>query len=196
MNICYRKFMKPLLDRVAALLFLCILSPLLFLIAVAVKISSPGPFLYIAERTGYRGKPFRIWKFRTMVQDAEKKGGGTTSLNDPRIFPLGKILRRWKLDELPQLINVLKGEMSFVGPRPELPVYSEQYSEEELAIFNVLPGITDYSSVEFRSLDKVVGEGDADAVYMEKGFKRKNALRLRYARELSISTDAKILLAT
>ena len=130
------------------------------------------------------------------MQDAEQKGGGTTSLNDPRIFSLGRMLRRWKLDELPQLVNVLKGDMSFVGPRPELPVYSEQYSEEERAILNVLPGITDYSSVEFRSLDKVVGEGDADAVYMEKVFKRKNALRLRYARELSISTDAKILWAT
>ncbi len=123
-------------------------------------------------------------------------GGGTTGLDDPRILPFGKILRRFKLDELPQVINVLKGDMSLVGPRPELPYYTDKYTNDELIILSVKPGITDFSSIEFSSLDEVVGKSNADKVYEEKVLKRKNQLRIKYVNERSFVLDLKILSLT
>ena len=123
------------------------------------------PVLYRPLRGGYRAKPFRIFKFRTMVKNADKIGGGTTALNDKRITRVGAILRKTKLDEIPQLFNVLVGTMSFIGPRPELLKYTDAYDETEKHILNVRPGITDFSSISFISLDEIVGAENADEMY-------------------------------
>ncbi len=131
-----------------------------------------------------------------MVVDAEKIGGGTTALKDSRITRLGKFLRKYKLDELPQVLNVIKGDMSIVGPRPELAQYTGLYKGEELVILSVRPGITDYSSMKFSALDEVVGAGDADRVFEETVLARKNGLRIRYVRERTFSGDIKIILQT
>lgn len=187
---------KRLFDIMVAALALLLTSPAWIIIAIGVKISSPGPILYKGVRTGKNGRPFRILKFRTMVINAEKKGGGTTALNDPRIFPLGRVLRKFKLDEVPQLVNVLRGEMSLVGPRPELTQYTDQYSEEERQILSVLPGITDFSSVRFSALDEIVGATNADQVFEQQVLPEKNRLRLEYVRTQSWSTDLKILVGT
>ena len=187
---------KRFVDIVISLIALPLLFFPFLLIAIIIKATSPGPAFYLGFRTGLGGKPFKIIKFRTMVVDAEKLGGGTTAFNDPRIFPFGRVLRKYKLDELPQFINVLKGEMSAVGPRPELPQYTDQYHDDELLILSVRPGITDFSSVEFSSLDEIVGAGDADKVYEERVLKKKNQLRIKYVKEQSFLLDIKILFKT
>ena len=170
--------------------------PLLFLVAVAVKLSSPGPVFYRGLRTGRHGVPFRLFKFRTMVVDAESKGGTTTGKNDPRVTRWGSFLRKYKLDELPQLFNVLRGDMSLVGPRPEVAEYTDRFSEEERQILSVRPGITDYSSLEFSDLQAVVGDKDVDETFRKLVLPRKNALRLKYVREASFWVDLRILAAT
>jgi len=131
-----------------------------------------------------------------MIVNAEQKGGGTTALNDPRVFPFGRILRHVKLDELPQLLNVLRGEMSLVGPRPELPRYTDQYNADEKMILSVPPGITDYSSIRFSSLDEVVGARNADAEFEKNVLPEKNRLRLHYVQSRSFFGDLKILFLT
>ena len=185
--------MKRGFDLLAASAGLLLLWPLLLLIAILVKIDSPGPVLYRGERTGRYGKPFHILKFRSMVVDAERLGGFSTAQNDPRVTRLGRFLRRFKLDELPQLFNVLRGEMSVVGPRPEVPAYTRLYVGEELLILTVLPGITDYSSIKFSQLDKVLGEIDADRVYEETVRPAKNALRVQYVKNRGFKTDVDII---
>lgn len=188
--------LKRLFDIVVAALLLIVSSPLMLVIAIAIQIDSRGAVFYRGVRAGRNGKPFRIFKFRTMVRDAENVGGGTTALNDPRVTRVGRHLRRVKLDEIPQLINVLMGEMSMVGPRPELLQYTAQYDADERQILNVRPGITDYSSIEFSSLDSVVGDANADRIYEERVLPRKNQLRLQYAREHTLWGDVKILFIT
>ncbi len=187
---------KRIFDTGVAFVLLLIVLPLALLFAVGILISSPGPIFYLGKRTGFNGRPFLIFKFRTMVVDAERRGGGTTALDDPRIFPFGRFLRRYKLDELPQLLNVLRGEMSLVGPRPELPVYTERYTEAEREILSVLPGITDLSSIRFSSLDEFVGKHDADRMFEENVLPEKNRLRLHYVKSRSFAGDIKILFMT
>lgn len=188
--------LKRVFDVIAAGTLFLLTLPVWVIAASGIYFSSPGPVLYFGIRTGWRGRPFRILKFRTMVADAERQGGGTTALNDPRIFPFGRFLRDYKIDELPQLLNVLRGEMSLVGPRPELHKYTERYSTEERAILSVLPGITDYSSIRFSALDQMVGESDADGVFERCVLPEKNHLRLKYVRTRSFWVDVKILVLT
>ena len=187
---------KRAMDLAISLAALPALLPLFALIAVGVKLSSPGPVFYLGLRTGRGGRPFRIVKFRTMSVDAERTGGGTTALDDPRVFRFGRILRKYKLDELPQVFNVLAGQMSLVGPRPELPVYTDLYQGDELAILAVRPGITDYSSIEFSSLDEIVGAENADRVFEEQVLARKNRLRVKYALERSLGGDVALIFRT
>jgi lipopolysaccharide/colanic/teichoic acid biosynthesis glycosyltransferase len=188
--------LKRTFDVLVSILALVLFGPLLVLIAVRIKRDSPGPVFYRGLRTGRYGKPFRIFKFRTMIADAERRGGTTTGRDDPRITRVGATLRRYKLDELPQLLNVLRGEMSFVGPRPEVAEYTDQYSEEEREILSVRPGITDLSSIEFHDLQAVVGRQDPDEEFRRRVLPRKNALRLQYARTASFCGDLRILLTT
>ena len=186
--------LKRLFDIIACFIALPFLLPFFAVIAIIIKLNSPGPAFYRGWRTGLGGKPFRIFKFRTMVVNSEELGGGTTALNDPRIFRFGSFLRKYKLDEFAQIFNVLKGEMSLVGPRPELPQYTNQYKGEELLILQVRPGITDYSSIEFSSLDKIVGSENADRVFEERILTRKNQLRIKYVKERTFFRDIGLIL--
>lgn len=187
--------MKRTLDLVLSLLAVVAFAPLLGVIALTIRLTSRGPIFYRGWRTGFRGVPFRIWKFRTMIVDAEQLGT-TTHVHDPRITRVGRVLRKWKLDELPQLFNVINGEMSFVGPRPEVEEHTSLYSEEERAILSVRPGITDLASIRFVRLAEELGSEDPHTVYVTRVRAEKNALRLRYVREQSLSGDVRIVLAT
>ena len=193
--------MYPLLKRVfdilSALVSLIILSPLLAVIAIRIIKDSPGPVFFRGTRTGRFGKPFRIYKFRTMVINAEKLGGPSTSDNDPRITRVGRPLRKYKVDELPQLINILKGEMSFVGPRPEVPQYVALFSEDEKIILTVRPGITDWASIGNPDEGAALADSpDPEKTYLEKIRPEKIRLQLAYVRSPSFWTDIRILAET
>jgi len=188
--------LKRAFDLIVCILALPVLALPFLLIAALIRLESPGPVFYRGVRTGRLGKPFRIFKFRTMAPDAENAGGGTTALRDPRITRVGAFLRKYKLDELPQVFNVIQGEMSLVGPRPELLEYTRRYRGEEQLILTVRPGITDHSSVAFSSLDELVGERDADAVFEQRVLPEKNRLRVQYVKEQSFATDLRILCKT
>jgi lipopolysaccharide/colanic/teichoic acid biosynthesis glycosyltransferase len=192
----YSRYIKRGLDLIFAALLFLLLLPIFILISSVILISSGSPIFYRAQRCGYHGKPFCIFKFRTMIKDADKTGGQTTALNDKRITKAGHFLRKTKLDEIPQLINIIKGEMSFVGPRPELIKYIIEYNEEERMILEVKPGITDYSSLEFINLDLMVGENNADEVYENIILPLKNKLRMKYVEVISFRTDCKLFLDT
>ena len=191
----YNRYVKRVIDFVAALFLLILTSPLFLIISLIIIIDTGFPVFYKPLRAGYKNKPFHIYKFRTMVKDADK-GDGTTALNDPRITRSGKILRKLKLDEIPQFINVLNGTMSFIGPRPELLRYTEQYMDEEKLILEVRPGITDFSSIVFINLDEIVGEENPDEMYEKYVLKKKNELRVKYAKEVSAKTDAMLFINT
>ncbi len=195
-NSIYNRLVKPIIGFILALALFLILWPIYLILAIAVAVESGFPVLYTPLRGGYRNKPFRIYKFRSMVKNADKIGGGTTALHDPRITKVGNFLRKTKLDEIPQLFNILRGNMSFIGPRPELLQYTDQYEGEEKLILEVRPGITDYSSIEFINLDEIVGQGNADEMYEKYVLKKKNQLRIKYAKEVSFVTDVKLFAKT
>ncbi len=187
---------KRAFDLVAAVIGIVLVSPLLLLIAVLVKLDSPGPVLYLGTRIGKDGRPFRIYKFRSMVANAEQVGTTATAHLDPRITRVGQFIRHYKLDELPQLFNVLAGDMSLVGPRPEVEEHTSCYSEEERSILSVKPGITDLSSIRFVNLNQLLGTENANQVFIEKYRAEKNRLRLEYVRTQSFSSDFCILAYT
>jgi lipopolysaccharide/colanic/teichoic acid biosynthesis glycosyltransferase len=190
-------FLKRILDLIIALFGLVLLSPLLVAIATWVKFSSPGPVLYAGARVGRDGVPFRMLKFRTMVVNADRIGGSSTSADDARLTSAGRFLRRFKLDELPQLMNVLRGDMSFVGPRPQVEWAVKLYSPEERRLLSVRPGITDFASLQFRNEGEILrGSSDPDRDYLEKIAPHKIRLGLYYVRHCSFFVDAKILAAT
>lgn len=191
----YNRFFKRIIDFIIAFFLLIAALPFLVIISLIIVIDSGFPIFYKPLRDGYKSKPFHIYKFRTMVKDADK-GDGTTALNDPRITRAGKILRKLKLDEIPQLINVLNSTMSFIGPRPELLKYTERYEGEEKLILQVRPGITDFSSIEFINLDEIVGEENPDEMYEKYVLKQKNQLRIKYAKEVSLKTDIALFTKT
>ena len=188
---------KRIFDILCSFLGLLILSPLFLRIAWRIRMEDGGPFFYRGERVGLHGKPFHIFKFRTMVVDAEKIGGSSTSDDDPRITKIGRFLRKYKLDELPQLINVLAGDMSLVGPRPEIKRYTDLYTEEQKAIFTVRPGITDWASIWNPDEGALLkGSSDPDKDYMEKIRPEKIRLQMKYVRERSFWADVKIIFLT
>lgn len=191
----YNRVFKRIIDFLLALVASIIITPIILVIGILIAIEDGFPVFYTPLRGGYHGKAFHIIKLRTMYKGADKLGG-TTALNDPRITKIGKILRKLKLDELPQIYNVLTGTMSFVGPRPELLRYTDAYSDEEKTILAVRPGITDFSSIEFISLDEIVGAENADEMYEKYVLKKKNQLRIKYAEEVSIGTDVKLFFKT
>jgi lipopolysaccharide/colanic/teichoic acid biosynthesis glycosyltransferase len=192
----YNIFIKRMLGFFIALTLFILLLPVMFIISVVIVVDSGFPYIYKAERGGYKRKSFIIYKFRTMVNNADKIGGRTTALDDKRITKIGKFLRKTKLDEIPQLINIIKGEMSFVGPRPELLIYTSQYKGIENYILEVRPGITDFSSIEFIDLDNIVGRENADEIYEKYVLRRKNYLRLKYVSSVSFLVDCKLFLLT
>ena len=191
----YSKVVKRILDLLLALILLIPGLILMIPLAVWVKLDSPGPVFYRAVRGGYHNQPFRIFKFRSMVVDADKTGG-CTAKNDDRVTRAGRIMRRLKMDELPQLFNIIKGDMSFVGPRPELLLYTEQYTEEQQCIMWVRPGITDRSSIVYIAQDEIVGEEDPVANFERLILPEKNRLRVEYAKTQSFKLDAQLFWET
>jgi len=189
--------MKRTIDLILAMLGVILLSPVLTAVALLIKFDSRGPIFYRGVRIGRYGNPFRIFKFRTMVEDAEKLGGASTPEDDPRVTRMGRFLRKYKLDELPQILNVISGEMSLVGPRPQVPWAVKLYTQEERTILNVRPGITDYASVRFRDEGEILrGSANPDKEYFEKIHPEKMRLSLEYVRNQSVWLDCKILLKT
>lgn len=189
--------LKRLFDIIFSTVGLITVSPFLIFSAVMIKLDSKGPVFYRGIRIGKYGKPFKIYKFRTMVADAEKLGGPSTADDDPRVTKMGRFLRKYKLDELPQLINVLKGEMSFVGPRPEVRVEVETYNSEEKKVLNVKPGITDYASLVFHNEGEILkGSSNPHQTYREKIRPEKLRLALKYVERHSFLVDMKIILET
>lgn len=189
------KIPKRLFDIIFSILGITLLFPIYLVIAILIKISSKGPIFFKGQRTGQFGKPFYIYKFRSMYVGSEFKAG-TTSKNDLRITSVGKYIRKYKLDELPQLINVFKGEMSFVGPRPELRKYTDLYQGEELLILEAKPGITDISSIKFSNLNELIDDSDPDKSFESNILKTKNLLRIKYVKESTFLGDLKLILQT
>lgn len=188
---------KRLFDIVVSSAGLLLAAPVLAAIAIAIKIDCPGPVFYRGMRIGRNGKPFRMFKFRTMVPNADKMGGPSTASDDPRLTRMAGFLKKYQLDELPQLIDVFRGEMSLVGPRPEVKVYVDMYTEEEKAILTVRPGMTDYASLwDFHEGEVLRGSQDPEKTYMEKIRPEKIRLQLKYVRERSLVVDLRILLMT
>ena len=189
--------LKRLMDIVVSGCALAVLWPVLLLIAIAIKIDDPGPVFYRQVRVGRGGKTFRIYKFRTMVVDADKKGLAITVGRDNRITRMGAFLRKTKLDELAQLINVFTGEMSFVGPRPEVPKYVDMYTPYQRQVLLVRPGITDYASIAYRNEnDLLAGADDPEKMYIEKIMPDKIELNMKYLREISPLADIRLILST
>lgn len=190
-------FAKRAFDLVASLLGLVILSPLLILVSILIKLESRGPVLYAANRVGKDGVMFKMYKFRSMVINADKIGGSSTPDDDPRITKMGKFVRRTKLDELPQLINVVNGTMSLVGPRPQVKWAVDLYTPEQRRVLTVQPGITDYASLNFPNEGEILrGSTDPDRDYMEKIHPEKMRLSLEYLDKRSMGTDIGIIFQT
>jgi len=187
---------KRLFDLLFALFGIIILSPLFLAVAILIKKEDKGEIFYKPERVGKNGKKFICYKFRTMVENAENLGGPSTAYEDERLTKIGVFLRRYKIDEFPQLINILKGQMSVVGPRPQVEEYTSKYEGEQKLILTVKPGLTDYASIEFINLDKILGNVNVDEKYRTEIEPKKNELRLRYAKEHNFWIDLKIIYRT
>ncbi len=188
---------KRVFDVLVCSIALALLSPLLLVLAAVIKKNDGGPVFFRGVRIGKEGRPFNMYKLRTMVACAEKMGASSTPEDDPRITDVGRFLRKYKLDELPQLMNVLKGDMSLVGPRPEVPSAVELYSAEYKRLLTVKPGMTDYASIRFRNEGEILkGSQDPDKDYREKIAPEKIRLGLEYVGRASLVTDLKIIVAT
>jgi lipopolysaccharide/colanic/teichoic acid biosynthesis glycosyltransferase len=190
--------LKRLFDIIFSLVGLIISLPFLFLFSVLIKLESPGPAFYSGERAGRGGKTFKMFKFRSMVMNADKIGGPSTSADDPRLLKIGKFLRRFQLDELPQFMNILKGDMSFVGPRPEVPSEVETYDKEtKEIILSVKPGLTDLATLEDVHEEEILrGAPDPHEAYRRLIQPRKLKLAKEYVRTRSFWLDIKIILKT
>lgn len=188
---------KRLFDLAAAGTGLLVLAPLLAAIAAVILVEDGRPVFFRQERVGRDGRPFRIWKFRTMVRDAERRGTAITVGRDPRITRIGHWLRRFKLDELPQLWNVVRGEMSLVGPRPEVPRYVALYTPEQRRVLALVPGITDPASIAYRDEAALLAESDdPERLYVERIMPDKIRINLDYAARRSLWSDLRVILET
>ena len=193
----YEEYGKRVFDFAASTIGLLLLFPVLLVLALLVKLTSAGPVFYRQERVGRGGRIFRIAKLRSMFEDADKRGPLITSARDSRITPVGRMLRRFKLDELPQLWNVVKGEMSLVGPRPEVPQYVEFYSAAQRRVFMVRPGITDPASLVYRNEEKVLAtQPDPDAYYRDVVLADKLNMNLEYVDNISFLYDLFLVFLT
>ncbi len=188
---------KRKFDLIFSFVGISLFLPVGALIALIVKIDDGGPIFYIQERVGQGGRHFKMIKFRTMIRDADKIGSAITIGNDSRITRVGRWLRRFKLDEFPQLFNVLKGEMSFVGPRPEVPKYVALYNDTEREVLNLVPGITDPASIIYRNENEILGKfRDPEKHYVEKIMPDKIRINLEYAKKANVLSDIFVILQT
>jgi len=193
----FNKVVKRIFDFICSTLGLIVLSPVLLAIAIKIKTGSDGPVFFKQIRVGEKNNEFEILKFRTMVVDAEKLGRQITVGNDNRITKIGTFLRKYKLDELPQLINVFKGDMSLVGPRPEVPRYVKLYNDEQKKVLEVKPGITDLASIRYRDENELLGEAEnPDDFYINTIMPDKLALNLEYINNNNLFVDIYIILRT
>jgi lipopolysaccharide/colanic/teichoic acid biosynthesis glycosyltransferase len=193
----YARTGKRLFDVAMAALGLVLFSPLYAVLAILVKLSSRGPILYWQQRVGRGGKIFRIAKFRTMYKDADQRGPSITSASDPRVTSIGRFLRRSKLDELPQLWNVLSGDMSLVGPRPEVPCYVVGYSSPQKQVLSVRPGITDLTSILYRHEETLLGgKSDPEKYYRDTLLPHKVEINLQYLSRVSFLYDLSLVIRT
>lgn len=180
-----------------SLLGTIILSPVFFVLIVMIKINSKGPSFYVQKRVGLNGRDFDLYKFRTMVVDSDKSGLLTVGGKDPRITSIGYYLRKLKLDELPQLINVLKGDMSFVGPRPEVRKYVEMYNEMQRQVLSVRPGITDVASIKYKNENEILqGHDNPEEFYIRNVMPDKIEMNLKYLNDRSFLKDIRVILQT
>ena len=187
---------KRIFDITVSLTLIVLLSPLLIAIAAIIRMTSAGPVLYRAKRVGQNQRLFTLYKFRSMVADAESSGPGITVSDDARITPVGRLLRRYKLDELPQLFNVLRGDMSLVGPRPEDPRYVALYTPEQLQILTVRPGITSPASLQFRHEQHMLMGADWERAYIQQIMPAKLQIDLDYMKTANLGRDVGILVRT
>jgi lipopolysaccharide/colanic/teichoic acid biosynthesis glycosyltransferase len=192
----YANYGKRTLDLVSAAAGLIVLSPLLAVTACSIKLTSPGPVLFRQVRIGKDGRPFRIVKFRSMI-DSSRSNATVTVAGDPRVTAIGAVLRRYKVDELPQLWNVIRGEMSLVGPRPELPVYVANYTAEQRAVLSARPGITDPASIAYRREEQILAtQDDPETFYLRQILPDKLARNSAYLEKITLSNDLCVILKT
>jgi lipopolysaccharide/colanic/teichoic acid biosynthesis glycosyltransferase len=193
----YRRFGKRVFDIIATIVGSILLLPLIIPIALWIKLSSKGPLFYVQKRVGKDFKEFNLYKFRSMIIDADKVGPSVTSGDDPRITKVGKIIRKTKIDELPQLLNVLKGDMSLVGPRPEVMKFVEQKREAYKKVLSVKPGITDNAAIEFRDEETIMEQyDDKEKAYIDIVLPEKIKLYYKYIDTISFTNDIKLILKT
>ena len=193
----YSLLIKRIFDFAVAIILLILLSPLFILVSIAIKLDSPGPILFRQIRITQYGKRFKIYKFRTMVENAEKLGSQVTVGDDKRITKVGRILRKYRLDEIPQLFNVISGDMTFVGPRPEVEKYVEKYTDEMKATFLIPAGITSEASIEFKDEEKLLSAADdVDKTYVEVILPKKMEINLRSLENFSFFNDVKVMVKT
>lgn len=188
---------KRIFDLVVSILILVVFSPVLLLLAIAIKLDSKGPVFYRQVRVGRYNQDFKIFKFRTMVQEADRVGPLLTMGEDPRVTRVGRLIRKLRLDEFSQLLNVLDGSMSLVGPRPEVRKYVDAYTPEYFATLLVRPGITATSSIAFKDEDKLLNSGgNPEQIYVEQILPPKMALNLEYLKKITVWNDIKIMFQT
>jgi lipopolysaccharide/colanic/teichoic acid biosynthesis glycosyltransferase len=188
--------MKRVVDIVVSIILLILLMPLSILVAIIIKLDSRGPVFYLAQRTGKNGHSFSMYKFRTMILNADINRLPLTSKDDIRVTRAGSALRATRLDELPQLFNVLKGDMSFVGPRPEDPYYVERYSSDQRKVLSIRPGITGPSQLRFRDEESLLDVEDPEHTYLEEIMPQKLSLDMDYVESHTLSGDMALLLKT
>lgn len=188
--------LKRIFDFIASLVALIVLSPILLIIALWISIDSKGGPFYKQIRVGLNGVEFKLYKFRSMRVNADKQGQITIG-NDNRVTTVGRFIRKYKIDEIPQLFNILKGDMSVVGPRPEVPKYVALYSTEQREVLRVKPGLTDYASLEYIDEQKILGQSnDPNNTYIEEIMPAKLALNRKYIEERGVLTDCKLIINT
>ncbi len=193
----YPRVGKRIIDTVGALIGLAVTSPVLLFCAVAVRLGSRGPIFFRQQRVGQYGRTFHIFKFRTMIHGTDKNGSKLTASGDARITKIGKILRKTKLDEIPQLLNVVRGEMSLVGPRPEVPEYTEKYTSKERRVLEVRPGITGPASLAYIDEEQILAAAaDREKFYVNTIMRRKLRFDLAYCRNVCLLGDARIIIRT
>ncbi len=189
--------MKRVFDITFSLVAITILLPVFIIISLLILFTDKGPIFFLQSRVGKNNRDFKLYKFRTMYRDSEKKGQLTVGMRDARITPVGYYLRKYKLDELPQLFNVLIGNMSLVGPRPEVRKYVDLYNAEQKRVLDVKPGITDYASIEYANENEILGKSsNPEKTYIEQIMPAKLKLNLRYIQNHNLLTDIKIIVLT
>lgn len=189
--------LKRLFDILASLILLIILSPLFIIFSIMIKLDSKGPIMFKQNRVTENGRIFKIFKFRTMVENADKNGSQVTVKDDNRVTKIGKFLRKFRLDEIPQLINILIGDMSFVGTRPEVPKYVELYTDEMKATLLMKAGVTSLASIKFKDEEKLLQmDGNIDKIYIENILPQKMQYNLEYLKRFNFFYDIKLMFMT